>query len=47
MLGLNKSFVIFLFVSVLVAWYFKSWQEGASIMIAYIIIKLIWNIATK
>lgn len=45
--GFSKVFVIFLFLAVLVSFYYKSWVEGASIMLMFAIVKVIWNILTK
>jgi len=47
MLGLSKSFVIFLFVAVLFAIGMGNWRYGAAIMIGYAIIKAIWKFLTN
>jgi hypothetical protein len=46
MFGLNKLFVIFLIISLVVGYYFN-WTEGLSIIIIFIIVKFIWNILTQ
>jgi len=45
MLGMSKSFVIFLFIS-LVFGYELGWLVGLNIMIAYIIFRIIWKMLT-
>lgn len=46
MFGFNKLFVIFLFISLGVGYYFN-WTEGLSIMLIFIVVKFIWNIFTQ
>lgn len=47
MLGLSKSFVIFLFLSIVVAIGSKQWKYGAALLGVYFIVKIIWNFLTK
>ncbi len=47
MLGLSKSFVIFLFLSIAVAYGMKTWKAGAWIMFLYIVVKITWKFFTR
>lgn len=46
MLGLSKSFVIFLFISILIG-YKMDWGSGLLVMGVYATVKITWNILTK
>ena len=45
MLGMSKSFVLFLFISFIFG-YELGWMIGLNIMIGYIIVKTMWKIMT-
>jgi hypothetical protein len=45
MLGMSKSFVIFLFISFIFG-YELGWIIGVNIMISYIIFRVIWKLLT-
>jgi len=47
MLGLGKVFVIFLFLSVMLAYSTQSIRNGVVLMAIYLTIKAIWNFLTK
>jgi len=45
MFGFSKSFVIFLFLS-LIIWRYAGWQNGVGLMVLYIIVKVVWKLFT-
>jgi len=46
MFGLSKTFVIVLAFAGLVGWGTHNWYNFLSIIIAYAIIKIVWNLLT-
>ena len=46
-LGLSKDFVIFLFLSLALAYGSGNWKNGVTMMSVYIICKIIWKILTE
>lgn len=47
MLGLSKSFVIFLVLSIFIAIGTENWKNGLVIMVSYAIVKAIWRFLTE
>ena len=45
--GFSKSFVIFLFISIIIGIGTENWKNGLYLISLYAITKIIWNILTK
>lgn len=46
-LGFSKTFVIILLISIGISYYLRNWKGGLPFLIAFIVLKIIWNIMTK
>jgi len=44
--GFSKSFVIFLFIAIIVGIGTKSWQNGLGVIIFFAVIRIIWKMLT-
>lgn len=47
MLGLSKSFVIVLIISLLIGFGAKDWKAALTLFGIYAVIKVVWNFLTK
>jgi len=45
-LGINKSFIIFLVLSIFLAVGTKNWKNGIVLMACYAVVKIIWKFLT-
>ncbi len=46
MLGLSKSFVIFIFISIIIGYGTRSWKIGLVMISTFIVIKITWRFLT-
>lgn len=47
MLGISKSFIIFLILSIVLAVGTKNWKNGIVLMACYVVVKIIWKFITE
>lgn len=47
MFGFNKTFVVFLVLSLILGFATKSFSNGAILLLMYVGVKFIWNIITQ
>lgn len=47
MLGFSKSFAVCLIIAAAFSFGLRNWYIGFQIVLAYAIIKIVWNILTK
>lgn len=47
MLGLNKWFVIFLFLSLIVGYGTENWFVAGQLMLSYIVVAIVWRFFTR
>lgn len=47
MFGLSKIFVIFIIISLIISYGLRDYRIGLNIMLGFIIVTIIWRIATQ
>jgi len=46
MLGISKSFLIFLILSIIIGIGTKNWKNGAVVMLGYAVVCIVWRFIT-